>query len=95
MALDGCSDAVKRSFLRECQGSLMELLKVLNTSAYATSRLSSSLSCFSPDKLLQGDEAYTVSLFRALVSCLQTCGRLSSVEAEGAANESKSLFVDL
>ena len=94
-ALDGCGDAVKRSFLRECHGFLMEFLKVLNTSAYATSRLSSSLCCFSPDMLLMGEEAYTVSLFRDLVSCLQTCGRLSSVEADGAANEFKSLLVDL
>ena len=73
----------------------MKFLKVLNTSAYATSRLCSSLSCFSPDMLLMGEEAYTVSLFRDLVSCLQTCGRLSSVEAEGSANEFKSLLVDL
>ena len=94
-ALDGCSDAVKRGFLRECHGFLMEFLKVLNTSAYATSRLCSSLSCFSPDMLLMGEEAYTVSLFRDLVSCLQTCGRLSSVEAECSANEFKSLLVDL
>ena len=94
-ALDGCSDAVKRSFLRECHGFLIEFLKVLSTSDYATSRLSSSLSCFSPDMLLMGGEAYTVSPFRDLVSCLQTCGRLSSVEAEGAANEFKSLLDDL
>ena len=94
-ALGVCSDAVKRRFLRECHGFLMEFLKVLNASAYATSRLSSSLSCFSPDMLLMGEEAYTVSLFRDLVSCLQTCGRLSAVEAEGAANEFKSLLVDL
>ena len=94
-ALDGCCDAVKRSFLWECHGFLMEFLKVLNASACATSRLSSSLSCFSSDMLLMGEEAYTVSLFRDLVSCLQTCGRLSSVEAEGATNEFKSLLVDL
>ena len=41
-----------------------------------------------------GEEAYTVSLFRDLVSRLQTCGRLSSVEAEASANEFKSLLVD-
>ena len=94
-ALGGCGDAVKRSFLRECQGFLMEFLKVLNTSAYAISQLPSSLSCFSPDMLPMGEEAYTVSLFRDLISCLQTCGRLSSVEAEGASNEFKSLLIDL
>ena len=42
-----------------------------------------------------GEEAYTVSLFRDPESCLQTCGRLCSVEAEGAANEFKSLLVNL
>ena len=94
-ALQGCSDAVKRNFLRECHGFLMEFLKVLNVSSYSTSLLASSLSCLSPDMLLQGDEAYTVSLFRELVSCLQACGRLSSVEAEGASNEIESLLVDL
>ena len=94
-ALQGCSDAAKRNFLRECHGFLMEFLKVLNVSSYSTSLLASSLSCLSPDMLLQGDEAYTVSLFRELVSCLQACGRLSSVEAEGASNEFKSLLVDL
>ena len=94
-ALQGCSDAVKRNFLRECHGFLMEFLKVLNVSSYSTSLLASSFSCLSPDMLLQGDEAYTVSLFRELVSCLQACGRLSSVEAEGASNEFKSLLVDL
>ena len=73
----------------------MEFFNVLNTSPCATYRLASSLSCFSPDMLLERDGAYTVTLFRDLVSCLQTCGQLSSVEAEGAGNEFKPLSVDL
>ena len=72
----------------------MEFLKVLNVSPYATSLLASSLSCLLPGIILQGDEAYPVSLFHELVSCLQTCGRLSSVESEGANNEFKSLLLE-
>ena len=94
-ALVRYSDTAKRSFLRECHGFLMEFLKVLNFSPYATSLLAWSLNCLSPDMVLQGDEQYTVSLFRELVSCLQTCGRLSSVESEGASNEFKSVLVEL
>ena len=94
-ALVGYSNTAKRRFLRECHGFLMEFFKVLNFSPYATSLLASSLSCLSPDMLLQGDEAYTVSLFRELVSCLQSCGRLSSEESEGASNELMSLLVEL
>ena len=68
---------------------------LLNASPFANSRLAPSLSCFTPDMLLQGDEAYTVTFFRELLSCLQTCGRLSSVEAEGSIKEFIFLLVDL
>ena len=94
-ALGGCGDTVKRSFLKECHSFLMEFLKVLNSCAFAKSRVLSSLSCFSPDMLLQGDEAYTVELFRDLVNCFQDCGRLSVSEGEGSCNEFKSLLVEL
>ena len=68
-ALSGCGDTVKRSCFKERHSFLMEFLKVLNSFAFAKWRVLSSLSCFSPDMLLQGDEAYTVQLFRDLVNC--------------------------
>ena len=94
-ALGGCGYTVKRSFLEECHSFLMDFLKVLNSSAFAKSRVLSSLSCFSPDMLVQGDEIYTVELFRNLINCFQDCGRLSVSEGEGSCNEFKSLLVEL
>ena len=90
-----CSDAFRRTFLRECQGFLLEFLKVLIQSAYAKSGLASSLSCFSPDKMLLGDESYAVVLFKDLTTCFLDCGRLTSLDCEAAANEFKSLLVEL
>ena len=68
---------------------------VLQNCAFAKSRVLSSLSCFSPDMLLQGDEAYTVELFRDLVNCFQDCGPLIVSEGEGSCNEFESLLVEL
>ena len=48
-ALVGCTEAVRKSFLRKGYGFLMEFLKVLNNSVFMDSRLASNLSCFSPD----------------------------------------------
>ena len=95
VALSSCSDALRRTFLRECQGFLLEFLKVLNQSAYAKSGLASSLSCFSPDMMLLGDESYAVVLFKDLTTYFLDCGRLTSLDCEAAANEFKSLLVDL
>ena len=68
---------------------------MLNSCAFAKSRVLSSLSCFSPDMLLQGDDAYTVELFQDLVNCFQDCGRLIGSEGEESCNEFKSLLVEL
>ena len=94
-ALVGSTAALRRSFLREGHSLLMGFLRVLNESAFMNSRLSSSLSCFSPDMLLLGEESYTVELFRGLVACYLECGRLTDVEAEGSCNEFKSFLVEL
>ena len=45
--------------------------------------------------LLQGDELYTVELFRDLVNCFQDCGRLNVSEGDGSCNEFKSQLVEL
>ena len=74
VALSSCSDAFRRTFLRECQGFLLEFLKVLNQSAYAKSGWASSLSCFSPDMMLLGDESYAVVLFKDLTTYFWTVG---------------------
>ena len=66
-ALAGSTAAVRRSFLRESHSLPVGFLRVLDESAFMNSRLSSSLSCFSPDMLLLGEESYTVELFRGLV----------------------------
>ena len=94
-ALAGCTEAVRKSFLREGYGFLMEFLKVLNSSVFMDSRLASNLSCFSSDLLLLGDESYTTELFRGLVACYQECGRLTVVDSESACNEFKSFLVEL
>ena len=52
-ALAGCTEAVRKSFLREGHGFMMELLKVLNSSGFMDSRLASNLSCFSHDMLMK------------------------------------------
>ena len=54
-ALRGLDDGLRRSFLRECQGYLLEFLKVLGSCSYAKSRIARSLSCLSVDMLLGGD----------------------------------------
>ena len=73
----------------------MSFLRVVNESAFMNSRLSSSLSCFSPDMLLLGEESFAVELFRGLVAFYQECGRLTAIEAEGSCNEFKSFLVEL
>ena len=95
VALSSCSDALRRTSLRECQGFLLEFLKVLNKSAYAKSGLASSLSCFSPHMMLLGDESYAVVLFKDLTTYFLDCGRLTSLDCEAAAIEFKSLLVEL
>ena len=94
-ALAGCTEAVRKSFLREGYGFLMEFLKVLNSSVFMDARLASNLSCLSPDLLLLGDESYTIELFRGLVACYQECGRLTAVDSESACNEFKFFLVEL
>ena len=94
-ALAGCTVAIRRSFLHESHSLLMSFLRVVKESAFMNSRLSSSLSCFSPDMLLLGDESYAVKLFRGLVAFYQECGRLTAIEAEGSCNEFKSFLVEL
>ena len=94
-ALRGFDDAPRRTFLRECQGSLLELLKRLGSSTYCTSRVARSLSCLSVDMLLCGDAEYVVDLFQDLVSCLRDASFLSGVDREASVNEFKSLVVDL
>ena len=59
-AIRGLDDAPRRSFLRECQGYLLELLKQLGSSPYAHSRIARSLSSLSVDMLLGGDADYAV-----------------------------------
>ena len=94
-ALRGFDDAPRRTFLRECQGSLLELLKRLGSSAYCNSRVARSLSCLSVDMLLCGDAEYVVDSFQDLVSCLHGASFLSGVDREASVNEFKSLVVDL
>ena len=94
-ALRGFEDTPRRAFLRECQSYLLELLKHLGSSAYASSRVARSLSCLSVDMLLGGDADYVVELFQELVTCLQEAGYLDNVDHESSVNEFKSLVVDL
>ena len=94
-AIRGLDDAPRRSFLRECQGYLLELLKQLGSSPYAHSRIARSLSSLSVDMLLGGDADYAVELFQDLVACLLESGCLDGVEREAASNEFKSLIVEL
>ena len=94
-ALQDFDDAHRRTFLRECQGSLLELLKRLGSSAYSSSRVARSLSCLGGDMLLCGDAEYVVDLFQDLVSCLQGASFLSGVAREASVNEFKSLVVGL
>ena len=94
-SLRGFEDAPRRSFLRECQRYLLELLKLLGTSSYANSRVARSLSALSLDMLFGGDADYVSDLFQDLVACLQESGSLDGVEREAASNEFKSLVVDL
>ena len=94
-ALRGLDESLRRTFLRECQGSLLEFLKVLGSCSYVKSRIARSLSCLSVDMLLGGDADYVVDLFQDLVLCLQESGCLGDVERDAATNELKSLIVDL
>ena len=94
-ALRGLDDATRRSFLRECRGYLLELLKQLGSSPYAYSRIARSLSSLKVDMLLGGDADYVADLFQDLIACLQESGCLDVKEREAASNEFKSLVVDL
>ena len=94
-ALRGFEESPRRSFLRECQGYLLELLKQLSSSSYANSRIARSLSCLSVDMLLGGDADYVIRLFEDLVACLQEAGYLDDLDRESSVNEFKSLVVDL
>ena len=94
-SLRGFEDAPRRSFLRECQGYLLELLKHLDSSSYANSRVARSLSALSVDMLFGGDADYLSELFQYLVACLQESNCLDGVEREAASNEFESLVVDL
>ena len=69
-ALRGLDEALRRSFLSEYQGCLLELLKQLGSSPYAHSRIARSLSSLSVDMLLGGDADYVADLFQDLVACL-------------------------
>ena len=68
---------------------------MLNQSPYAKSGLASSLSCFSLDMMLQGDESYSVILFKNLTTFLLGCGQLTFLECEAASYELKYLLVVL
>ena len=98
LAFRACGKNVKRGFPRECHGFLLEFLKLLLCSAYAKSRLASCLSCFSPDTLLQDDEAYTVQLFqcfRPSLHCLSECDRLTTLDCESPCIKFELMTVEL
>ena len=94
-AVRGFEDAPRRSFLRECQGYLLELLKLLGASSFIESRIARPLSCLSIDMLLGGDADYVSELFQDLGSCFAEAGYVGDVDREAAVNEFKSLLVDL
>ena len=94
-AVRGLEDAPRRSFLRECQGYLLELLKLLGASSFIKSRIARSLSCLSIDMLFGGDADYVSELFQDLCSCFAEAGYVGDVDREAAVNEFKSLLVDL
>ena len=62
-ALRGFEDVPRRSFLRECQGYPLELLKQLGSSPYASSRIARSFISLSVDMLLGGDADQVSDLF--------------------------------
>ena len=93
-ALAGYNEPSRRKFLRDHHGFMMEFLTLIS-SVFMGSRLASNLSCFSPGMILQGDEAFTVELFKGLLACYQECGRLTALEAEGACNEFKSFLLEV
>ena len=83
-------------FLREWQRCLLEPLKPLGSSPYASSRIARSLRSLSVDMLFGGDADYVADLFQDLIACLQESDCLDGVEREAASNEVvKSLVVDL
>ena len=94
-AVRGFEDALRRSFLHECQGYLLELLKLLGASSFVKSRIARSLSCLSIDMLLGGDANYVSQLFQDLGSCFYEAGYVGHVDREAAVIEFKSLLVDL
>ena len=94
-ALRGFEDSPRHSFLRQCHGYLLELLKLLGSSSFLKSRIARLLSCLSIDMLVAGDAVYVAELFQDLFSCLHDAGYLGGVDRESAVNEFKSLVVDL
>ena len=94
-ATRGMSDVALRNFLKDCYGSFVEFIKVLGTSFFARSKLSSSLSCLTGDMLISGDEDYASELFQQLVSCFVTGGFMVAVDGEAACNEYCSFLVDV
>ena len=94
-ALREFEDSPRRSFLSECHGYLLELLKLLGSSSIIKLRIARSLSCLSVDMLIAGDADYVAELLQDLCSCLHDAGYLGGVDHESAVNEFKSLVVDL
>ena len=86
-ALRGFEGGSRRSFLRECHGYLLELLKLLGSSSFVKSRIARSLSCLSVDMLVAGDADYVADLFQDLGSCLHYAGYLVGGDREAAVNE--------
>ena len=66
--LRGFEDGSRCSFLRECHGYLLELLKLIGSSFFVKSRIARSLSCLSIDMLVSGDVDYVAELFQDLSS---------------------------
>ena len=73
-ALRRFDDTLGRAFRCECQGSLLELLKLLSSPSYINSRLAWPVSCLSVDVLFGGDAEYVSELFQDLGTCLQPPG---------------------
>ena len=84
-----------RDFQDRCREFIDRFVELILAQQAASSGFSSSLYCFCPELLLEGDDKHVFDMFNRLARHLERCGVISDIECESAVEEFRTFVVDV
>ena len=84
-----------RDFQDRCREFIDRFVELILAQQAASSGFSSSLYCFCPELLLEGDDKHVFDMFNRLARHLERCGVVSDIESKSAVEEFRTFVVDV